>query len=107
MQANDKGPAFLPRECVRGTAANTVKLVSAHHAELFSDGYNGKKEMSQMKILRRLIKAITGRLIHKTDGDEQIYCTETRCHVPKVAKGSIDQNIPARDRCFNISNCSL
>ena len=60
-----------------------------------------------MKILRRLLEAIKGRLIHKTDGDEQIFCTETRCRVPKVIKGNIDQNIPARDHCFNISNCSL
>lgn len=59
-----------------------------------------------MKNLRRLIKSIKGRFTRKDHSDEQIFCTETRCRVPKMIKGNIDQSIPARDHCFNISNCS-
>ena len=60
-----------------------------------------------MKILRRLIGSVKGRFTLKNRSDDEIYCTETRCRVPKMIKGNIDQNIPARDRCFNISNCSF
>jgi hypothetical protein len=60
-----------------------------------------------MKILRHLIESFKGRFTRKDHGIEDIYCTETRCRVPKVIKGNIDQNIPARDNCFNISNCKL
>lgn len=60
-----------------------------------------------MKIFRRLIKSVKGRFTRKDRSDDQIFCTETRCRVPKVIKGNIDQNIPARDKCFNISNCGL
>lgn len=60
-----------------------------------------------MKILRRLIDSVKGRFTRKNRSDAEIYCTETRCRVPKMIKGNIDQNIPARDRCFNISNCSF
>ncbi len=60
-----------------------------------------------MKTLRKMVQSIKGRFARIHPGDEQLYCTETRCRVPKMAKGKIDQNIPARNRCFNISNCSL
>lgn len=63
--------------------------------------------MRQMKALRKIVQSIKGRFAWINPGEEQIYCTETHCRVPKMAKGKIDQNIPARDRCFNISNCSL
>ncbi|NLC32950.1 MAG: hypothetical protein GX781_06595 [Clostridiales bacterium] len=59
-----------------------------------------------MKNLRLLTKSIKGRFVHKHHGTDQVICKETYCQSIKVAKASIDQNIPSHDHCFNISNFS-
>ncbi len=66
-----------------------------------------EKEMSLMKILRSLMKTFKGRFYRKAGKDEEFRCTETSCQSIKKIKRSIDQSNPAREHCFNISNCSL
>jgi hypothetical protein len=87
--------------------ASSVNFTRRFALGFFCLGILLAKEMILMKITRRLVKSIKGRIAWKNRSDDQIFCTETRCRVPKMMKGKIDQNIPARDRCFNISNCSL
>ncbi len=60
-----------------------------------------------MKIVQRLKEAVKDRQARKAGRYEPIYCTKNGCHSPKTMKESINQENPAHDHCFNISNCNL
>ena len=60
-----------------------------------------------MKTLRRVLAAPKRWLSRKGKPEEQLFCTETRCAKVKKRSGNLNAHIPARDNCFNISNCKL
>lgn len=60
-----------------------------------------------MKTLRRVLAAPKRWLSRKVKPEEQLFCTETSCGHVKKRGGSLNEPNPARDNCFNISNCKL
>jgi len=60
-----------------------------------------------MKTLRRVLAAPKRWLSRKGKPEEQLFCTETSCAKVKKRSGNLNEHIPARDNCFNITNCRL
>ena len=60
-----------------------------------------------MKTLRRVLAAPKRWLSRKGKPEEQLFCTETSCAKVKKRSGNLSEHIPARDNCFNITNCRL
>ena len=61
-----------------------------------------------MKTLKRVFALSKRRLSRKAKAEEQLLCTETSCADVKTPRGGkLSQANPARDNCFNITNCQL
>ncbi len=60
-----------------------------------------------MKTLRRVLAAPKRWLSRKGKPEEQLFCTETSCAKVKKRSGNLNEPNPARDNCFNITNCRL
>ncbi|MDD4080484.1 MAG: hypothetical protein PHP02_03595 [Eubacteriales bacterium] len=60
-----------------------------------------------MKTLKCVFALSKRRFSRKTKPEEQLFCTETSCGSRKAHTGSLGQSNPARENCWNISNCKL